>query len=188
LEATYGIYKPIRLGFRYVGLSGAAIALDDVTIIPAILNKNYSFERGGTMPTGWTGQNLTAQDKRDNSQHMHGSWSFKMVGSSANKSLIQTMNYSGYMNDFVYLGGTSMSENAKAGQAGHPYQVVVTVYHLDGSKESHKIKFSSGTHVWESKGAAFLTKEPYNRIDLEIRYWNQTGKAWFDWVLVTSMP
>ncbi len=180
-----GIYKPVRIGFRYVGLNGAAIALDDVTIIPAILNKNYSFERGGVMPTGWTGQNLTTKDKRDNSQHVGGSWSFKMVGSSANKSLIQTMKYSGYMNDFVYLIGYSMSENAKAGR---PYQVVVTVHHLDGSTESHKIKFSSGTHVWEPKSTAFLTKEPYNRIDLEIRYWNQTGKAWFDLVLVTSMP
>ncbi len=177
LEPT--INTPIRIGFRYVGQAGAPIAIDDVTVIASpILNKNYSFEYGGTQ-FGWTRQNLATKDKRDSSQHFHLNWSFKMVGSSANKSLLQTMNYSGHGSEYLVLSGCSMSQNAKAGR---PYQVVATVHHQDGSTESHKIKFSSGTHSWECKAAAILTKEPYDRIDLEIRYWNQGGKAWFDYV------
>ncbi len=180
-----GIYKPIRIGFRYVGQNGAMIALDDVTVIAVnALNKNWSFERGGTMPTAWEGRNLTALDKRDDSQAWSGSWSFKMKGSSANKTLIQTISISGHAHDRLMLWGCSKSVNAVAGR---PYEVIAIIYHRDGSREIHKIKFASGSHDWQLENKTILTKEPYNRIDLEIRYWNQGGKAWFEGVQITHV-
>jgi len=181
---SFGIYKPVRIGFRYVSTAGGGsiIALDDVTIIAfSVLNTNLGFERGGTMPKGWKGKNLTAKDKRDNTKFKTGSWSFKMVGSRAKKSLFQTIKLPGYANDSFTLYGCSKSKNAKAGR---PYQVVATVYHRDGSKQRHRIKFTPGTHGWECKTKSFVAKEAYKRINLEIRYWKQGGRAWFDVVAI----
>ena len=175
-------YRPVRIGFRYKGQAGGWIAVDDVTIIAyQWMNRNPSFEDGGKMPKAWQGKNLTALDKRDNNKFKTGSWSFKMKGSRAKKSLFQAMDYPGYANDILAVMGCSKSNNAKAGR---PYQVVATIFHRDGSRERHKIKFTPGTHGWECKAKGILTKEPYKRIKLEIRYWRQTGKAWFDDVVV----
>jgi len=178
---SLGFHKPIRIGFRYKGQAGNYVALDEVTIYASpFLNKNYSFEYGGKM-MGWKKKSLTAKDKRDNNKFKTGSWSFKMVGSSAKKSLVQTMNYTGHVNDILTVYGCSKPKNAKAGR---PYQVVATIFHRDGSREKHVVKFTPGTHPWECKGKGIITKEPYKQIKLEIRYWRQTGKAWFDDVVV----
>lgn len=177
--------KPFRIAFQYrapQGVSKAPIYLDDIDVTGchAQLIQNWIFEDGPAIPAHWQGVNLGPKDRRVCKVGRFGPCSFRMRGSKANKALKQTVNIPGGAGYSFYLDGWSKAQGPNPG--GGPYCLEAKVFHKDGTKKRYRAHFNKTTHDWEGVGKAFTTAKPFNKIEIYLRYANQTGRAWFDWL------
>jgi len=139
---------------------------------------NHSFEQGPRIPAPWKGQKLTTKDRRVCKTAYHGSCSFKMVGSTARKSLKQVVKLSGKAGDAFTLKGWSKATNPLP--KGGAYCLKAKVYHTDGTKKNYRACFAKTTHGWQSRKRNFTTAKPYKKIVVSLLYYKQAGMAWFD--------
>jgi len=139
---------------------------------------NNSFERGPRIPKYWKGQKLTTKDRRTCTIAHDGSCSFKMVGSTAMKSLKQVVKLSGKAGDAFTLKGWSKATNPLSN--GGPYCLQAKVYHTDGTKKNYRACFAKSTHGWQRRERNFTTAKPYKKIVVSLLYYKQGGTAWFD--------
>jgi len=139
---------------------------------------NHSFEQGPRIPASWKGQKLTTKDRRVCNTAYRGSCSFKMVGSTAKKSLRQVVKLSGKAGDTFTLSGRSKANNPLG--KGGPYCLQAKVYHTDGTKKNYRTCFAKRTHGWQRRTRTFTTANKYNKIVVYLLYYKQGGTAWFD--------
>ncbi len=176
------IKRPFRIAFQYKapkGVSKAPIYLDDIAISGCYdLVKNRSFEDGPAIPAHWQGVNLGLNDKRDDTTGNWDSCSFRMRGSAANKALKQIVNIPGPAGYSFDLYGYSKAEGPDP--SGGPYCLEAKVFHKDGTTKSYQAHFSKTSHDWAFTKKSFTTVKPFNKIEIYLRYADQTGRAWFD--------
>jgi hypothetical protein len=131
--------------------------------------------------TPWTGRNLTAGSVRtcpvDLAQRVDGSCVLRAVGSPSSQAWIQSRGGGGTGETFE-LSGTSRSDGAST--TGGAYEVAAVVTYADTTTATFRATQWKGTHGWETRSVAFTTAKPYTGIVVEVRYYAQTGTAWFD--------
>jgi len=177
--------RAFRIAFQYrapKGVTKAAVYLDDIDVTGchALLIQNRIFEDGPAIPAHWQGVNLGPKDRRVCNVGRFGPCSFRMRGTKANKALRQTVNIPGGAGYSFYLSGWSKAQGPNPG--GGPYCLEAKVFHKDGTKKRYRAHFNKTTHDWEAVGKIFTTAKPFKKIDIYLRYANQTGRAWFDWL------
>jgi uncharacterized repeat protein (TIGR01451 family) len=137
--------------------------------------RNPSFEEG-TAP--WRRVKLAPPDKPVSTTAHDGSWSFKMAGSAAAKSLTQTVNLSGGAGESLLLKAWSRAE--KTSPSGGFYGVRVQVFHAGGGSSTSLVPFTRKTHAWQSRQKTIVTKKAYTKVVVSLVYDRQKGTAWFD--------
>lgn len=176
--------KPFRIAFQYKapkGVSKAPIYLDDIAGSGCYdLVKNRSFEDGPAIPAYWQGVNLGPPDIQVCNTGYCSTCSFRMRGSKANKALTQTVNIPGAAGYSFKLYGYSKAESPNP--SGGPYCLEAKVFHKDGTTKLYRAPFNKTTHDWKFASKTFTTAKPFKKIEVYLRYANQTGRAWFDFV------
>ena len=72
------------------------------------------------------------------------------------------------------------SKTTGSSATGSYYKVFHRIRHLDGSVRNVWLRFTPGTHGWETQSARITMKKPFDRITTTIEFVDQAGEAWFD--------
>jgi hypothetical protein len=138
---------------------------------------NVSFEIGTGVPLPWQGLGLGGKDKRSSLKALTGAASFQIVGGAAQKSIRQKVALAGKAGDAFYLKGSSAASGPNA--TGR-YELAVKIAYADGTAATVRLGFPRNSHAWKKVSGTLIAAKDYTSLTLYCRYWNQSGRAWFD--------
>lgn len=98
---------------------------------------------------------------------------------------MQVITRSGSAGDSFHI---SMSSRASKVTLGGDYKVVVGFYGTTGLIGSTTLRFSSGTHNYQTLSTVYVAPAPYNRIIYNIIYQKTGGTVWFDDAMLILLP
>ncbi|MBY0278298.1 CSLREA domain-containing protein [Candidatus Binatia bacterium] len=106
----------------------------------------------------------------------------QMNGDGQRNQALQNIDASGDAGDTVSfsVGSTATAAPATTGR----YIAELQLIHADGSRQSRRIKFSRGTHGFETKTRSIVAAEPFVRLKVLLEYGLESGVATFDDVSV----
>ncbi len=145
---------------------------------------NNSFENGAALPILWRGSNLTELDRRVGKVFHAGTRSFRFIGGPADKSLRQIITHGGAAGERLALG--AWSKAAGTNPKGGAYRIEAKVVHADKSVKRYRAGFAKASHPWQYREVTFTTEQAYTKIIVYLRYARQTGRAFFDEVMLTG--
>jgi hypothetical protein len=107
------------------------------------------------------------------------------VGSNKVKKLTQTITTNGAAGEDVTLSLFTFEDNVPAAKN---YRVTLTIYHVDGSKQTSTLNLPTGTSAAFAQHAAALvtTTEPYDEIEVVVEYAKVSGTVWLDHLIVVA--
>lgn len=106
-----------------------------------------------------------------------------LTGDGTRKRLQQTLRAGGRAGDVLVLTASSRAKNVPAGSA--PYSVRAIVFHEDGSRETKTLRFSPGSHGFETLSKTIVANEDWKKVRVEIQYGRPGGTVRFDAVSLT---
>lgn len=100
-------------------------------------------------------------------------------------SAMQVVTRTGSAGDSFQIGLSSLASKVAL---GGEYKVVVGFYGSTGIVGTTTLRFSNGTHNYQTLSAVYVAPAPYNRILYNIIYQKTTGTAWFDDAMLILLP
>jgi hypothetical protein len=165
-----------------------AIVAGSALAASANLVKNGSFEKdtnGDGIPNKWAALGSSSLDKRVCNQSYAGACSFKMVGESVNKFLVQELAISGDAGDeFKLSAWTKGKDIDTTGNA----QVIVYFNHTGGGTSEWSFDIPDGTSPWTLRQVPATAGSNYDSISIAIYNSIVSGKMWVDKVKVVAIP
>jgi len=186
-----GSPRPGRAAFAMWLLAGLAVATLAGSALAAGGNlvKNGSFEKDGNgdgIPNKWGDLGTTGLDKRVCNASAVGKCSFRMVGESVNKFLVQELAISGDASDDFDLSAWTRGKDLDlTGNA----QVIVFFNHTGGGVNQWSIGIPDGTSAWTFRlfiGAS--STADFDSISVAIYNSKVSGKMWVDKVKLVPSP
>lgn len=110
----------------------------------------------------------------------------KLRGNATVKRLRHTVPYAGHAGDTLTFKARSRAKDVPVG--GGPYRAVLTIAHVDGSKQSVALNFSPGKHGFERLRQDLTAAEDYSSITVAIEYGRSIGIVRFDSVSLLLNP
>jgi hypothetical protein len=154
------------------------------------LVKNGSFERdnnGDGLPNKWAGGGLTAADKRVCNKSYGGSCSFKMVGDDTYKLLTQDIALSGLAGDEFTLSAWTKGKNIVDGGGYAAFNVGFS--HTAGGGSFQWVDaMPEGSSPWTLRQLPVTAPENYDSMVVTLVVVIDSGKVWFDKVIVAPVP
>jgi hypothetical protein len=155
--------------------------INDIGILATNFVSNGSFEKGSAIPKNWFegDDTLTSKDKRVCNQSYAGSCSFKMVGDTTQKWLVQCKDYSGTDagNKFklkAWAKGKAL--NLGVGEA----KIYVDFYDGENFVNSKNVSVGVGTFGWTSRQFSATAQADYTTICIFLQLVAEGGTVWFD--------
>ncbi len=143
------------------------------------LATNASFEAGTKVPRFWRASRFGRTDGRSRLQKKFGAFSVQIAGTTAVKSMTQSIPLSGAAYDSFVLSGWSRANKPRG--AGI-YELSARISYADGTSGLYRMSFTKRTHNWEYKERAFVAAKDYVGVDVTLTYGKNAGTAWFDGV------
>jgi hypothetical protein len=151
--------------------------------LPFELIANGGFPAGfdsATIPDRWTSAFFGANDGRACGET--GACVVKIRGTGALKRLAHTIVHAGAAGDAFTFKARSRTKDVP--NTSGSYQAVLTINHVDGSKQIVPLTFSTGQHGFERKTKEVVASEPYTSMQVAIEYGKVGGIVRFDSVSV----
>ncbi|HEX9775816.1 MAG TPA: SpoIID/LytB domain-containing protein [Actinomycetota bacterium] len=144
------------------------------------LAANAGFELGNPVPADWR---FVRGDGVRATTAILGEHSLRLDGApSVDRYALQRLPLAGEKGDRYQLAAWNRLQGSSAD--GGPVRVWAKVHHIDGTVSKHRLDFARTPHDWKRSALTFQTSRAYDRIDLFVRYADQTGKAWFDGIVL----
>ncbi len=147
--------------------------------LPFELVGNGGFQAGfdsEKIPDRWTSSFLGANDGRACGET--GACVVKIRGNGAVKRLAHTIVHAGAAGDAFTFKARSRAKDVP--NTSGAYQAILTINHVDGSKQTVNLTFSTGKHGFERKTKAVVASEPYTSMQVAIEYGKVGGLVRFD--------
>ncbi len=154
---------------------------------PVNLVRNGSFESGtGAAAALWSGVRLLPGDGRITTKASTGIYSFRLVGASSVRSLVQTDYVTGRRGDALLLGGRS-SATIPPGTAATRF-LEATVYYRDGTRQAFRTYQPSTGTGWVYSQKILYPSKDYYKVTVRVFFSARNGRAWFDDVQLLRYP
>ncbi|WP_349407797.1 polymorphic toxin-type HINT domain-containing protein [Pseudalkalibacillus sp. SCS-8] len=101
---------------------------------------------------------------------------------TSSQFFVQEFNIPGKKGDKLIWSGYSKSENVT--NTSGKYDILMRIDYTDGTTHWNSAYFNTGTHDWEFSEDSKVTDKDYNGFAVYTRLKNETGKAWFDDIVV----
>ena len=135
------------------------------------------------VPDRWTAVNFGTADGRACSGD---ACLVKMRGNGLVKRLSHEIQYAGNAGESLTFRARSRAKDVPAG--GGPYRAFITIFHVDGSKQSITLNFTAGKHGFERLKQDVTVTENYTGIAVAVEYGRSGGIVRFDSVSVLLNP
>jgi hypothetical protein len=169
--------------FAVAVLVGSALAAGNLVI-------NGSFENdsnGDGIPNNWTPLSLTPSDKRVCNKAHAGTCSFKMIGEGVTKYMFQFPAISGGAGDSYTLKVWVMTKDLVWGTGNAT--IYLETHQTDGGYDSDGQNLAQGTSAgWVLYTLNVTSTETYDSVRVWIKFYPESGKAWFDKVKLVEVP
>ena len=166
------------------GYSSMALSFTvPIQVLPGWIDEAPNILTNGSFEQGlgpWSGSNLSSSDVRSTAAFREGDTSFRFAGSSATKSIAQTVRFAGGSGRRFVLGGWSRSDSSSS--SGGPIELTATASYTDGSTSAATVAFSRSSHAWTYEERTFQTSTTKTLRSIAVRavYANQKGIGYFD--------
>lgn len=176
---TYPVRLRVSDGSGLHGVGETLLSVDEWL-------QNGAFESLGAPPPNWIGGKLRAKDKPVSASRHSGGYSFRVIGTAANKSLTQRVDVRGRAGDVLVLGGWSRASKTRL--RGGSYRLEIRVRQWDGTSKLFGKSFAKGTHPWQYRRLQVRALQEYSGVDVTLRLASQTGTVWFDDLSLKVQP
>jgi predicted outer membrane repeat protein len=143
---------------------------------PQELVTRGNFSTDGDLPPRWRGRKLDFA-AADGATCDATGCVLAIVGDGQRNQALQTLEVAGAAGDTFTLSARSSSFDVPT--TGGKYLVELQLIHADGSKQRKVVKFSPGTHGFETKSKTLVAAEAYSRLKLRVEYGRATGAVDF---------
>lgn len=109
----------------------------------------------------------------------------KLTGSGATKKFTQQVPVQGAAGDALTFNASSKAASVPAGGT---YAASVTIYYLDGTWQTYKLNFNTGTHGFQTESVIFTAAKSYWGVKVVLQYKNSGGTVQFDNVSLALVP
>lgn len=172
-------FKAFADGYSSMALSFAV----SIQVLPGWTDEAPNLLSNGSFEQGlgpWTGSHLSSSDGRSTAAFREGDTSFRFLGSTASKSIAQTVHFAGGKGRRFVLGGWSRADSSSP--SGGAIALTATASYTDGSTSAATVAFSRTSHAWTYEERAFQTStsKTVRSIAVRVVYANQKGTGYFD--------
>lgn len=163
---------------QFADQSGTAW-FDELSLAPVdsvrSLSGNSGFELGEPTPSDWTLIDTPALLSPGRS----GTSALSIAGADGvSRYARQYLPIAGDDGDTFQLSGWNKTVGSTS--TGGGVRISARVNYADGTSRAILLDFSKAAHDWTRKAVTFTTEKPYERIDVFVKYADQSGTAQFD--------